>query len=142
MAISFTFNGNIIETCKSLISNNGLFKLSISEFFKSVSREMYTLLSNVNKFSSGNVTIDLFDKMILSICTYNCEVWCASFFPHKFSARDFLGEEQLKNSIDKLQGSFLKRILGVHARTSNWAIKSENNRNSILIKIIKKMIGF
>ena len=64
------------------------------------------------------------------------------FFPYKFSARDFLAEKQLKNPIDKLQGSFLKRILGVHARTSIRAVKSETNRNSILIKIIKRMIGF
>ena len=64
------------------------------------------------------------------------------FFPYKFSARDFLAEKQLKNPIDKLQGSFLKRILGVHVRTCNWAVKSETNRNSILIKIIKRMIGF
>ena len=105
---------------------------------------MYTLLGNLDKFSSGNVTVllNLFDKMILPICTYNCEVWGASFFPYKFSARDFLAEKQLKNPIDKLQGSFLKRILGVHTRTSNWAVKSETNRNSILIKIIKRMIGF
>ena len=149
-ANSFTFNGNVIETCKSypylgsLISNNGQFKLSISELCKSASRAMYTLLGNVNKFSSENVTIllDLFDNMVLPICTYNCEVWGTSFFYYKFSARDFLAEKQLKNPIDKLQGSFLKRILGVHAHTSNWAVKSKTNRNSILIKIIKRMIGF
>ena len=105
---------------------------------------MYTVLGIVKKISGGNVTIslDLFDKMILPICTYNCEVWGASFFPYKFSATDFLAEKQLKNPIDKLQGSYLKHILGVHARSSNWAVKSETNRNSVLIKIIKRMIGF
>ena len=100
MANPFTFNG-VIETCKSypylgsLITNNGQFKLNISELCK-----------NVNKFSSGNVTIllNLFDKMILPICTYNCEVQGASFFPHKFSTRDFLAEKHLKNPIEKLQG--------------------------------------
>ena len=79
MLNSFTFNAIFIETCKSypyfgsLISNNGQFKLHISELFKSAIRAMYTLLGNVNKFSSGNISIllDLFDKMILPICTYN-----------------------------------------------------------------------
>ena len=88
MANSFTFNGNVIEAFKScpylgsLISNNGQFKLNIRELCESTSRAMYTLLGNVYKFSSGNVTIllDLFDKMTLPICTYNCEVWSASFF--------------------------------------------------------------
>ena len=89
MVNSFTFNGNVIETCKSypylgsLISNNEQFKLNIIELCKSASRAMYILLGNANKFSSRNVTIllDSFDKMILPICTYNCEVWGASFFP-------------------------------------------------------------
>ena len=44
--------------------------------------------------------------------------------------------------MDKLQGSFLNYILGFLACTSNWAVKSETNRNSMLIKIIKRMIGF
>ena len=108
MTSSFTFNANVTETCNSypylgsLISNKGQFKLNVSELCKGASRAMYTLSGNVNKFSSGNVTIllDLFDKMILPICTYNCEVWGASFFPYKFSARDFLAEKQLKNSIE------------------------------------------
>ena len=127
MANSFTFNGNDIETCKSypylgsLISNYGQFKLNISELCKSISRAMYTLPGNVNKLSKGNVAIltDLFDKMILLICTYNCQVWGASFFPYKFSPRDFLAEKQLKNHIDKLQGSYF----WCPARTSNWAVK-------------------
>ena len=79
--------------------------------------------------------------MILPIHTYNCEVWGASFFPYEFSARDFLAEKQLKNLIDKLlQGLFLKRI-GVHAHTSIWAVNCETNRNLMLIKVIKSMIG-
>ena len=64
------------------------------------------------------------------------------FFPYKFPVRDFLAEKQLKNPIYKLQGSFLKRILGVHSHTSNWGVKSETNRSSILIKIMKRMIEF
>ena len=43
---TFTFNGNVIETCKSypyvgsLISNNGQFKLNISKLCKSASSAM------------------------------------------------------------------------------------------------------
>ena len=86
--------------------------------------------------------IDLFDKMILPICTYNCEVWGASFFSSKFSPSDFLSEKQCKNPIDKLQGSFLKHIFGVHSRASNWAVESETNRNSVIPHIVRRMIGF
>ena len=105
---------------------------------------MYTLLGNVNKFYAGNIKIliDLFDKMILPICTYNCEVWGASFFSSKSSSSNFLSEKQCKNPIDKLQGSFLKHILGVHSRASNWAVESETNRNSVIPHIVRRMIGF
>ena len=145
----FTFHNNPLEMCKAypylgtLISNNGKFKLNISEICKSASKAMYTLLGHVNKYSAGNISVllELFDRMILPICTYNCEVWGASFFPGKFS-REFLCDKQLKNPLDKLQCTFLKHILGVHSRVSNWAVESETNRNSIIVKIIKKMGGF
>ena len=65
---------------------------------------------------------------------------CLFFHKNSQPDRDFLAEKQLKNPADKLQGSFLKHILGVHDCTSNWAVKS--GTNSILIKIIKRMIGF
>ena len=37
------------------------------------------------------------------------------FFVYKFLAKDFLAEKQLKNPIDKLQGSLLKGIFSIHA---------------------------
>ena len=43
--------------------------------------------------------------------------------------------------MDKLQNSFLKHILGFHQRSSNWAVRSETKRNSVLVKVINRMIG-
>ena len=79
--------------------------------------------------------------MILPI-TCNCEAQGASFFSPKSSRSNFLSEKQCKNPIDKLQGSFLKHILGVHSRASNWAVESETNRNSVIPHIVRRMIGF
>ena len=69
---------------------------------------MYTLLGNVNKHYAGNIKIliDLFGKMILPICTYNCEIWGASFFSSNSSLSNFLSEKQRKNLIDKLKDHF------------------------------------
>ena len=111
---SFTYKNNVLNICKSypylgtIMSHNGQFKLNINELCKKASRAMYTLLGNVSKFYAGNIKIliDLFDKMILPICTYNCEVLGASFFSSKSSPSNFLPEKQCKNPIDKLQGSF------------------------------------
>ena len=56
-----------------VISHKRQFKFNINELCKKASRAMYILLCNVNTFYAGNIKIlkDLFDKMILPICTYN-----------------------------------------------------------------------
>ena len=66
---------------RTIIANNGNFKANIEELCKSARRAMYTLLGSTNKFASGNlrVLLKLFDKIILPICTYNCEVWGSTF---------------------------------------------------------------
>ena len=66
----------------TFISCNGKFKANIQQLCKIVSRAMYTLLSQTNKYSGGNIKLlmDLFDKIIVPICTYNSEVWGSAFF--------------------------------------------------------------
>ena len=83
----FNFKKEPLEICKlypylrTIIANNGNFKANIEELCKSARRAMYTLLGSTNKFASGNlrVLLKLFDKIILPICTYNCEVWGSTF---------------------------------------------------------------
>ena len=47
----------------------------------SARRVIYTLLGSTNKFASENLRmlLKLFDRMILPIWTYNCEIWEALF---------------------------------------------------------------
>ena len=105
---------------------------------------MYTLLGSTNKFASGNLRmlLKLFDRMILLICTYNCEVCGSTFFTRKFVPSDFLNEQQLKNTVDKLHCIFIKHILGVNSKASNWAVLSETNRSSLIPGIMTRMISF
>ena len=51
------------------------------------SRAMYTLFSHTDKYSGENIKLhmDLLDKIIVSICTYNCEVWGSAFFTKQSS---------------------------------------------------------
>ena len=78
---SFTYKNNVLDMCNSylylgtIVSNNGQFKLNINELCKKVSRAIYTLLGNVNKFYAGNIKtlIDLFNKMMVHIYNYNFE---------------------------------------------------------------------
>ena len=113
---NLSFAEKAIDFCNSytylgsIISNTGNLKININDLNKIASRAMYILLGNTNKFLSGNIRIliDLFDKIMLPICTYNSEVWGASLFTMKLSPYDFLSEKQCKNPIDKLHLKFLK----------------------------------
>ena len=63
-------------------------------------------------------------------------------FTMKSSPCDFLSEKQCKNPRDKLHLKFLKQILGVNQQATNWAVLTETNRNSLITKVIDKMIGY
>ena len=146
----FSFKREPLEICKiypylgTIITNNGNFKINIEELCKSVRRAMYTLLGGTNNFASGNLRmlLKLFDRMILPICTYNCEVWGSTFFTKKFVPSDFLNERQLKNTVDMLHCVFIKQILGVSSKASNWAVLSETSRSSMISGIMTRMISF
>ena len=60
----------------TIITNNGNFKVNIQELCESARTAMCTLLGSTNKFASGNprVLLKLFDRMVLPIRTYYCEV--------------------------------------------------------------------
>ena len=126
----------------SIISNNDSFKLNTYELCESASRAMYNLLGNINKQMSDTVYIltELSDKMVLSIPTYNCEVWGASFFSKTFLICRFLSRKLCKNPLDRLHRSFLKHIHCVNSRISDWAVQSETNRTLIVPLIFKIMV--
>ena len=48
------------------------------------------------------VLLKLLDRMILAICSYNCEMRRSTFSTRKFTPSGFLGERQLKNVVYKL----------------------------------------
>ena len=146
----FSFKKEALEICKlypyleTIITNNGNFKVNIEELCKCARRVMHTLLGSTNKFASGNLRtlLKLFDRVIIPICTYNCEVWGSTFFTRKFVPSDFLSERQLKNAVDKLHYVFNKQILGVNSKVSNWAVLSETNRSSLIPGIMTRMFSF
>ena len=146
----FSFKKDPLEICKlypylgTIIKNNGNFKVNIEELCKSARRVIYTLLGSTNKFALGNlrVLLKLFGRVILPICTYNCEVWGNTFFTRKFVPSDFLNEQKLKNTVDKLHCIFIKHILHVNSKASNWTVLSETKRFSLISGIMTRIISF
>ena len=85
---------------------------------------MYTLLDNVTKFCAGNVKIllDLFDKMMLPVCTYNCKDCGASFFSTKFSSSSLLLEKQRNNTVSKIPEIIFETYSCLHSTSSNLTV--------------------
>ena len=89
------------------------------------SRQCPLLNVHFNDMEINNITVrvllKLFDRMILQICKYNCEVWGSTFLTRKFLPSDFLSAWQLKNTVDKLYYVFIEQILSANTKASNCA---------------------
>ena len=71
--------------------------------------------------------MELFDKLISPIVLYNSEVWGTSFLPCNSNRTNIFGYAFLgKHLVEKLHLTFLKIIIGVHSKTTNWEIINEN----------------
>ncbi len=59
-----------------IINFNGSFKLAITERKKQASRAMYALIGKCRKLGLRiDLQLELFDRMIVPIMLYGCEVW-------------------------------------------------------------------
>ncbi len=69
----------LVHNCKNLgliINFNGSFKLAITELKYQASRVMYALIGKCRKLSLPiDLQHELFDRMIVPIMLYGCEVW-------------------------------------------------------------------
>ncbi len=110
-----------------IINFNGSFKLAITELKKQASRAMYALIGKCRKLGLPiDLQLELFDRMMVSIMLYGCEVW---------------GPENCIET-EKLHLKVLKHILGVHARTTSNMVYGELGRFSLEIQFKKRMTGY
>ena len=131
LGTTFTDNGSLNSAAKILHD-------------KSI-KAMYGLLGKVNKHKSCDpkLLMQLFDKTILPVATYNSEVWGPLCLPVNQNNNDFLNVSSSKNPVEDVQVKFCKRVLGISDRTSaNWAVLSECGRLPTITLIISKMITY
>ena len=66
----------------------------------------------------------------------------SGFLTKQSSRHSFLSENQQKDPVEKIQISFLKHLIGVNSRSTNWAVLSETNSKPILCKRILKIVRY
>ena len=132
-APEFRLNGGIVEVVESYvylgttISYNGKFSQAIEKQCNQAHRALFGLKSRKEKYNLPiDIMLDLFDKMILPVLLYGCEIW---------------GFENL-DSIEIFYRKFLKYILKVNRQTTNCMVYGETGRTPLKVIIETRMVCY
>ena len=90
---------------------------------------------------SIKTSLHILDHTIKPVLLYGSEIW-GKFNPHSSRFRNGISIDNIYNlsEPDKLHLKFCKFILGVHKKSSNFAVMSELGRVPYYINIIKSML--
>ena len=129
----FWLNGKIVELVESYIylgttiHYNGKFTDAMEKQINQAHRRLFVIKSKKEKYNLPiDIVLDLFDKMILPILLYGCEIW---------------GFENLE-SIEVFYRKFLKYILKVNSQTANCMVYGETGRTPLDVLIKTRMVCF
>ena len=148
---NFKFNGVLLEMCDSycylgvIFTRGGSFNTASKALNDKAAGAMFSLVRNLYKHRTADIYImlDLFDKMILPIAQYGCEVWGTNYIPCNPNNNNLFDQSNLSKHItESLHYRYLKQLLGVPRKTSNWAVTTETGRYPIILRTIKTMIKY
>ena len=129
----FWLNDEKVELVDSYVylgttfQSNGKFTEAITKQINQAHRALFVIKSKKEKFNLPiDIVLDLFDKMILPILLYGCEIW---------------GFENI-DSIEIFYRKFLKYLLKVNKQTTNCMVYGETGRTEISVIIKTRMISF
>ncbi|MEW8342608.1 MAG: reverse transcriptase domain-containing protein, partial [Candidatus Thiodiazotropha taylori] len=129
----FEMEGNNIEIVKNykylgvIMSNNGSFLSARKCVYEKANKAMHLLYKRINNLNLPlDLQLKLFDKTILPIISYGCEIW---------------GFENLQ-MFERIHNSFLRTIIKCKKSTPLYMLYREMGRYPIEITIKAKIIGF
>ena len=129
----FWLNGEKVELVENYvylgttISFNGKFKAAIEKQVTQANRALFSIKSKKDMYNlPTDIMLDLFDKMILPILLYGCEIW-------GFDTID---------PIEIFFRKFLKYILKANRQTANGMVYGESGKLPLDIMIKTRMICF
>ena len=107
---------------------NGNFTKAQTKLAEQASKAMFSLFKYISKFSNLSVAIllELFDKLILPILCYSCEVW---------------GFNKAKD-IERVHLKFCKYILKMKTSTLNEIVYGEVGRYPLFIERYKRIVKY
>lgn len=140
---SYTLFGNVIEPVKEYVylgikfDCSGSFRAACSHLYVKSLRALFSL-RQMNTSYSVQVSLDLFNYLVLPIATYCSEIW----LPY-LAGTSKIGTSLLqacdKNPMETLLTKFAKTLLGVRKNTAHYAVRAELGLYPILIQCIPRL---
>ena len=107
---------------------NGKFKKAIDKQISAARRALYVLQKRAKILKLPiDLQIELFDKTVLPVLLYGCEVW---------------GFSKTVEQIEVFYRKFLKSILHINNRTPDPMVYGETGKTNITVLIKEKMVNF
>lgn len=147
---TFTYQNETIESVKSYrylgiyFSASGSFSYAKSELYKKGLKAYFKLCKTIlNLHPSIRTSLHIFDHTVKPILLYGCEIW-GTFNPASAKFRNGISFDKIfKNAEpEKLNLKLSKFVLGVHRKSSNFAVLSELGRFPYYIDIVKASLKF
>ena len=130
---NFYFGNDIIDICDDYtylgvtFNYNGNFKKAINKQVCQARQAMFALLAKAKKLHLPiDVICDLFDKIVLPILLYGCEIWGLDNITH----------------VEIFYRKFLKRMLKLSKSTPNCMVYGETGRYELEHSIYVRMANF
>ena len=127
------------------VSSSGKFVTAEKTLSLKASRALFSIKQSVfNNDIRPSAVLSIFDSLVKPIALYNSEVWIGfkSCYQKKSIEEMFELTFKGQNDFDKLYTRFLKFVLGVHSKASNFAVFSELGQYPLVISAIVSSINF
>ena len=147
---SFVILGNEVSCTTSykylgvLFSASGTFTPAKKQLYDKAVKALYSLKRNILSLNPSIYTsLHIFDHTVKPILLYGSEIWLCSL-PKKATIHDLFDYSKISKSFnsEKLHIHFCKYILGVHKKSSNFAITSELARYLIQVNILLSSLSY
>lgn len=129
----FYYNESIIENVKEfkylgiVFSRSGSFCKAKKHLCEQAQKAMYGVIRKIRQFNLPiSCQFDLFDKVVLPVLIYGCEVW---------------GYENLQ-VVERIHLKFLKHILQLKSSTPSFMVYGETGRFPIYVNVYSRMISY
>ena len=145
-----TFRGNKIESVRRykylgiLFSLSGSFSEAKSDLYNKANKALFKLKADLFSLRPGiKSSLHIYNHTIKAVLNYSSELW-GCYLPKSFKCDTLCDFSKIASLFpsEKMEIHFLKYILGVNKKASNFAIMSEVGKYPIIFDSFKSVLNY